>query len=48
MTYVDAVLNKDKNTIDVVERVNGKRVYTSWPSRYVVYFPSDRGKYTSI
>lgn len=48
LTYVDAVLNKDRNTIDVVERVNGKRIYTSWPSRYVVYFPSDRGKYTSI
>lgn len=48
MTYVDAILNKDTNTVDVVERVNGQRVFKSWPSRYVVYFPSDRGKYTSI
>ena len=48
MSYVDAVLVKDKNRIDVVERVNGKRVYNSWPSKYVVYWPSEKGKYTSI
>jgi DNA polymerase elongation subunit (family B) len=48
VTYVDAILEKDKNKIEVVERVNGKRLYTSWPSRYVTYFPSERGKYTSI
>lgn len=48
MTYVDAFLNREKNQIDVVERVNGKRVYNSYPSRYVVYFPSNKGKFTSI
>ena len=48
VTYVDAILNKEKNTIDVVERIKGQRIYTSWPSRYVVYFPSERGRYTSI
>jgi DNA polymerase elongation subunit (family B) len=48
MTYVDAFLNRDKNTVDVVERVNGRRVYNSYPSRYVTYFPSVKGKYTSI
>ena len=48
MTYVDAQLNKEKNTIEVVERVNGKRLFNSWPSKYAVYWPSDRGKYTSI
>jgi DNA polymerase elongation subunit (family B) len=48
MTYVDAILEKDKNCIHVVERVNGKRVYNAYPSKYVLYFPSERGKYTSI
>ena len=48
MTYVDAILNKEKHAIDVVERINGQRVYTSWPSRYVVYWPSDKGKYLNI
>ncbi len=48
MTYVDAILEKDKNCIHVVERSKGKRVFNTFPSRYVMYFPSERGKYTSI
>jgi DNA polymerase elongation subunit (family B) len=48
MTYIDAHLNRDKNTIDVVERVNGKRHFESYPSKYVVYFPAAKGKFTSI
>jgi DNA polymerase elongation subunit (family B) len=48
MTYVDAILEKEKNTIHVVERTNGKRVFNSYPSRYVMYWPSERGKYTSL
>ena len=48
MTYVDAILVKEKNTIEVVERVNGQRVYNTYPSRYVMYYPSERGKYQSI
>lgn len=48
MTYVDAILEKDKHCIHVVERVNHKRVYNTYPSKYVMYFPSERGKYTSI
>ena len=45
---MDAILVKEKNTIEVVERVNGQRVYNSYPSRYVMYYPSERGKYQSI
>lgn len=48
MTYVDAVLNREKNQIEVVERVKGKRVYKTYPTKYVMYWPSERGKYTSI
>lgn len=48
MTYVDALLEKEKNVIHVVERANGKRVFNSYSSRYVVYWPSERGKHTSI
>lgn len=46
--YVDAIWNKDKHTIDVVERVNGERRYVSYPTRHVVMYPSVKGKYTSI
>lgn len=48
MTYVDALLDKERNVIHVVERANGKRVFNSYPSRYVMYWPSERGKHTSI
>jgi len=48
MTYVDAVWNKDRNTIDVVERVNGTRKYQTWPARFVVGWPSNKGRATSI
>lgn len=45
---MDAIWNKDKHTIDVVERVNGERRYVSYPTRHVVMYPSVKGKYTSI
>lgn len=47
--YVDAVLERDKNQILVSERsADGKRILVTHPTKYVVYWPSDRGKYTSI
>lgn len=46
--YVDAIWNKEKHTIEVVERVNGTRKYVSYPARHVVMFPSIKGKYKSI
>ena len=47
--YVDAYLERDKNTILVVERdKNGKRLFTTHNTKYIVYWPSPRGKYPSI
>ena len=48
MTYVDAFWNKERNVIDVVERVNGRRQFKTWPTRFVVGWPSIRGKAMSI
>jgi len=49
MSYVDAIIDKDKNTIFVAERSqDGQRVLTEHPTKYVVYWPSDRGKWSSI
>jgi len=49
MAYVDALIDREKNTIHVVERdKNGQRHYVDFPSKYVVYWPSERGKFTSI
>lgn len=47
--YVDAFLERDKNQILVSERnANGQRILVTHPTKYVVYWPSERGKYTSI
>ena len=32
MSYVDAFYNRDKDIVQVVERVNGKRVYNDFPA----------------
>lgn len=47
--YVDAFLEKEKNQILVVERdKSGKRRYCEYQPKYVVYWPSSKGKYTNI
>lgn len=46
--YVDAILDKDKSEIKVVERVNGKRVYKNYPIKYTLYYEDPKGKYKSI
>ena len=48
MTYVDARLNKKKNIIDVVERIDGKRINKTYTPNYLFYYPDLKGKYTSI
>jgi DNA polymerase elongation subunit (family B) len=49
MSYVDAIIERERNQILVVERdKNGKRLFVTHPTKYVVYWPSERGKWTSI
>jgi len=49
MSYVDAIIDREKNIIHVAERLpDGRRVLTEHPTKYVVYWPSERGKWTSI
>jgi DNA polymerase elongation subunit (family B) len=48
MSYVDAIIDREKERIHVVERVNGKRVYHDYPANYVFYYEDPRGKYRSI
>lgn len=43
MTYVDGMLNKDADEIYVVERVNGQRVYKTYPTSYVFYYENPLG-----
>lgn len=48
MSYIDAIHDKDANLIQVVERINGERVFKSNPVDYSFYVSDPRGKYTSI
>lgn len=47
--YVDSFLEKEKNTVYVVERsTRGKRVYREYPVEYVFYYPNQYGDHQSI
>ena len=48
MSYVDALFDKQKDRIHVVERVNGERVYTEYPANYVFYYDDPKGKHRTI
>ena len=48
MSYVDAFHDKDRDVVQVVERVNGKREFKEVPAKYTFYYKDPRGKYTSI
>jgi DNA polymerase elongation subunit (family B) len=46
MSYVDALFERDKDKIIVVERdKNGVRQYRDYPANYVLYYPDHKGKY---
>ena len=48
MSYIDAFLERDKDRINVVERLDGKRHYRQYPTRYLFYYPDPAGKHKSI
>lgn len=49
MSYVDAIWDREKDTVFVVERDPKKgRIYQEYPARYLFYYPDQRGKYKSI
>lgn len=48
MSYVDGYIDRDKDTIHIVERVNGERRFVQYPALYSFYYEDPNGKYTSI
>ena len=48
MSYVDALFDRQKDRIHVVERVNGTREYKEYPANYVFYCDDPKGKYRTI
>ncbi len=48
MSYVDALYDRTKDRIHVVERVKGQRQYKEYPADYIFYYDDPRGKFLSI
>jgi DNA polymerase elongation subunit (family B) len=48
MSYIDALFDRDKDRIHVVERIDGERVYKEYPANYVFYYDDPRGKHRTI
>jgi DNA polymerase elongation subunit (family B) len=48
LSYTDAFLDRNKDIIHVVERVDGKRKFLQYPVKYVFYYQDRKGKYKSI
>jgi DNA polymerase elongation subunit (family B) len=48
MSYVDAVYVKEKDLINVVERVDGVRKFKTFPAHYIFYYQDNKGQYKSI
>ena len=43
--YVDALIDRDKDIIHVVERRDGKRVFIDHPARYLFYYKDQQADY---
>jgi DNA polymerase elongation subunit (family B) len=48
LSYIDALFDRDKDRIHVVERINGVRKYQEFPANYIFYYDDPRGKFRSI
>ena len=48
MSYVDALFDRTKDRIYVVERNNGQREYREYPANYVFYYDDPKGKFRTI
>lgn len=47
--YVDALYNKNKDIVYVVERsIDGERIYKEYPADYTFYYDDTRGEYTTL
>jgi DNA polymerase elongation subunit (family B) len=48
MSYVDALFERNRDRIHVVERVAGERIYKEYPANYIFYYDDPRGKHRTI
>ena len=48
MSYIDAYFDRERDQINIVERVTGERKFVDYPARYVFYYDDPKGKHRSI
>ena len=48
MSYIDALFDRERDQIHVVERVDGKREFHTYHASYVFYYDDPRGKHKTI
>jgi DNA polymerase elongation subunit (family B) len=48
MSYIDALYDRAKDRIHIVERVGGERTYREYPANYVFYYDDPRGKFRTV
>ena len=48
MSYVDALFDRQRDRIHIVERIDGERRYQESPANYVFYYDDPKGKYRTI
>jgi DNA polymerase elongation subunit (family B) len=48
MSYVDALFDRERDRIHIVERINGQRKYTDYPAQYIFYYDDPKGKFKSV
>jgi DNA polymerase elongation subunit (family B) len=48
MSYVDAIFDRDADTIKIVERHDGVRKFQEYPVKYTFYHTDPKGRYKSI
>lgn len=49
MSYVDAIYDRERDTIHVVERSpTGQRLYQQYPANFVFYYDDPKGKHRSV
>jgi len=48
MPYVDALFDRERDRIHIVERVSGRREYREYPAQYMFYYDDPRGKFRTI
>jgi DNA polymerase elongation subunit (family B) len=46
--YIDAIFDKNREVVHVVERINGRRLYETYPIMWEAYYEDRSGEFTTI